>query len=134
MEMNPKDRSTILAMAIISIIIFLPITIDPINILNLDQKVILIVTISPILLLLLSYQRQRILKKKEPKNKMEISLKDRLTILAMAFIGMIILLLIAYDPLNILDTSLKWILGLIVAVANVPLLWYQVKRIKSKTK
>jgi Mn2+/Fe2+ NRAMP family transporter len=65
---------------------------------------------------------------------MEMSPKDRLTILAMAIIGMIILLLIAYDPLNILDTSQKWILGLIVAVANVPLLWYQVNRIKNKTK
>jgi len=63
---------------------------------------------------------------------MEMSIKDRLSILAMSIIGMIILLLIAYDPLNILDTSQKWILGLIVAVANVPLLLYQVKRIKNK--
>jgi len=52
----------------------------------------------------------------------------------MAVIGMIIFLLIAYDPLDILDTSQKWILGLIVAIANVPLLLYQVKRIKNKTK
>ena len=65
---------------------------------------------------------------------MEMSIKDRLIILAMSIIGMIILLLIAYDPLGILDTSQKWILGLIVAVANVPLLLYQVKRIKNKTK
>jgi len=65
---------------------------------------------------------------------MEMSPKDRLIILAMAVIGMIIFLLIAYDPLDILDTSQKWILGLIVAIANVPLLLYQVKRIKNKTK
>lgn len=65
---------------------------------------------------------------------MEMSVKDRLTILAMAVVGMIMFLLIAYDPLGILDTSQKWILGLIVAVANVPLLLYQVKRIKNKTK
>jgi hypothetical protein len=65
---------------------------------------------------------------------MEMSVEDRLVILAMAVIGMIIFLLIAYDPLNILDTSQKWILALIVAVANVPLLLYQVKRIKNKTK
>jgi len=65
---------------------------------------------------------------------MEMSIEDRLIILAMSVIGMIIFLLIAYDPLGILDTSQKWILGLIVAVANVPLLLYQVKRIKSKTK
>jgi len=72
--------------------------------------------------------------KRRKKIKMEMSPKDRLSILAMAIIGMIIFLLIAYDPLNILDTSQKWILGLIVAVANVPLLWYQVKRIKNRTK
>jgi len=65
---------------------------------------------------------------------MEMSIEDRLIILAMSIIGMIIILLIAYDPLGILDTSQKWILGLIVAVANVPLLLYQVKRIKNKTK
>jgi hypothetical protein len=65
---------------------------------------------------------------------MEISVKDRLIILAMAVTGMIILLLIAYDQLNILDTTQKWILAVIVAVANVPLLLYQVNRIKNKTK
>ena len=65
---------------------------------------------------------------------MEMSVKDRLTILVMSIIGMIIILLIAYDPLNILDTSQKWIVVLIVAVANVPLLLYQVNRIKNKTK
>ena len=65
---------------------------------------------------------------------MEMSPKDRLIILAMAVIGIIIFLLIAYDPLNILDTTQKWILALVVAVANVPLLLYQVKRIKNKTK
>lgn len=65
---------------------------------------------------------------------MEMSLKDRLIILAMSVIGMIIFLLIAYDPLDILDTSQKWILGLIVAVANVPLLLYQRQRILKKMK
>ena len=65
---------------------------------------------------------------------MEISVKDRLIILAMAVTGMIILLLIAYDQLNILYTTQKWILAVIVAVANVPLLLYQVNRIKNKTK
>ena len=65
---------------------------------------------------------------------MEMSIKDRLIILTMAITGMIIFLLIAYDPLNILDTSQKWILGLIVAVANVPLLLYQRQRIMKKMK
>jgi Mn2+/Fe2+ NRAMP family transporter len=65
---------------------------------------------------------------------MEMSIKDRLIILAMSVTGMIIFLLIAYDPLNILDTSQKWILGLIVAVANVPLLLYQRQRIMKKMK
>ena len=82
---------------------------------------------------ILEYFRTMRTKGGEPK-KMEMSPKDRLTILAMSITGMIVLLLIAYDPLNILDTTQKWIVGLIVAVANVPLLWYQANRIKNKTK
>ena len=65
---------------------------------------------------------------------MEMSIEDRLIILAMSVISIIIFLLIAYDPLNILDTSQKWILALIVAVANVPLLLYQRQRILKKMK
>jgi hypothetical protein len=65
---------------------------------------------------------------------MEMSVKDRLTILAMWTIAMIILVLIFLDPLNILDSTQKIILAVIVMVANVPLLLYQVKRIKNKTK
>ena len=134
MEMSLKDRLIVVAIWAVGFTTFLLIGLDPLDILNLDQKVILVVIISAILLPLLLYHRQRIMKKKGTKTKMEISLKDSLTILAMAVIGMIILLLIAYDPLNILDTSQKWISALIVAAANVPLLLYQVKRIKSKTK
>ena len=63
MEMSTKDRLIILAMSVISIIIFLLIAYDPLDILNLDQKVILVVIISAVSLPLLLYQRQRILKK-----------------------------------------------------------------------
>ena len=65
---------------------------------------------------------------------MEMSVKARLIILTMSIIGMIVLLLIAYDPIDILDSTQKIILAVIVMVANVPLLLYQVKRIKNKTK
>ena len=65
---------------------------------------------------------------------MEMSIKDRLIILAMSVIGIIIFLLIAYDPLDILDTSQKVIIAVIVAVANVPLLLYQLQRIRKKMK
>jgi uncharacterized protein YacL len=63
---------------------------------------------------------------------MEMSKKDRLIMLAMAIIGMIIYLLIAYDPLDILDTTQKWIIFVIVTVANSLLLIYQVQRIKKR--
>jgi Mn2+/Fe2+ NRAMP family transporter len=63
MEMSTKDRLIILAMSVISIIIFLLIAYDPLDILDLSQKVILVVIISAVSLPLLSYQRQRILKK-----------------------------------------------------------------------
>jgi hypothetical protein len=65
---------------------------------------------------------------------MEMSVKDRLTILVMWAIAMIILILIFLDPIGILDSTQKIILAVIVMVANVPLLLYQVKRIKNKTK
>jgi hypothetical protein len=63
---------------------------------------------------------------------MEMSTKDRLTFLATSIIGMIIYLLIAYDPLGILDTTQKWILVLIVSVAFLPLVLYQRQRILKK--
>ena len=134
MEISQKDILTIFAMAIIGIMIFLLIAFDPLDILNLDQKVILIVIISPVLLLLLSYQRQRIIKKKETKNKMEISQKDILTIFGIWAFAMTILTLIFLDPINILDSTQKITLAAIVMVANLPILLYQVKRIKNRTK
>jgi hypothetical protein len=69
------------------------------------------------------------------ENKMEMSIKDRLIILAMSIIGIIILLLIAYDPLDILDTTQKYIIAAIYAIVIAPiLLIYQVQRIRKKMK
>jgi hypothetical protein len=65
---------------------------------------------------------------------MEMSVKDRLIILVMWTIAMIILILIFLDPLDILDSTQKIILAVIVMVANVPLLWYQRQRILKKMK
>ena len=65
---------------------------------------------------------------------MEMSVKDRLTILVMWTIAMIILILIFLDPLNILDSTQKIILAVIVMVANAPLLLYQRQRILKKMK
>jgi hypothetical protein len=68
------------------------------------------------------------------KNKMGMSVKDRLTIVAMWTVGMIILILIFLDPLNILDSAQEIILAVIVIVANTPLLLYQRQRILKKLK
>jgi len=65
---------------------------------------------------------------------MEMSVKDRLTILAMWTVGMIILILIFLDPLIILSSDQKIILAVIVMVANAPILWYQRQRILKKMK
>jgi Mn2+/Fe2+ NRAMP family transporter len=134
MEISKKDKMIIWAMGISGIIIYLLIAYDPLDILNLDQKVILVVIISPVLLLLLMYQRQRIMKKKETKNKMEISLKYILTISAMSITGMIMILLIAYDPLDILNLDQKVILVVIISAISLPLLLYQRQRIMKKMK
>ena len=68
------------------------------------------------------------------ENKMEMSKKDRLIILAMSIIGMIIYYLIGLDPLDLLDFSQKVIIGVIVSIALTILLIYQVKRIQKKMK
>ena len=49
-------------------------------------------------------------------------------------IGMITYILIAVDPLDILDTSQKVIIAVIVSVAFVPLVLYQRQRILKKMK
>jgi len=64
------------------------------------------------------------------KNQMKIGSKDRLIILAMWTIAMIILLLIFIDPLNFLDNTQKIILAVIVLIANIPVLLFQLLRIK----
>ena len=63
---------------------------------------------------------------------MKMSRKDMLIILAMWVISMIIFLLIAYDPLDILDFSQKMIIAVIVSIAFLPLLIYQRQRIIKK--
>ena len=63
-----------------------------------------------------------------------MSLKDRLTLVAMWTIGMIILILIAVDPFDMLDATQEITLAVIVLVANVPLLLYYRKRIVEKTR
>jgi len=63
---------------------------------------------------------------------MEMSKKDKLIIWAMWAIAMIIYLLIFYDPLEILDTSQKWIIFIIVTIVNSLLLIYHVKRIQKR--
>ena len=63
---------------------------------------------------------------------MKMSRKDMMIILAMWVISMIIFLLIAYDPLDILDFSQKMIIAVIVSIAFLPLLIYQRQRIIKK--
>jgi Mn2+/Fe2+ NRAMP family transporter len=65
---------------------------------------------------------------------MELSRKDRLIIVAMWAIGMVIILLIAYDPLDILDITQKVIIVVIITIVFLPLLLYQRQRIIKKTK
>jgi hypothetical protein len=72
--------------------------------------------------------------KRRCENRMGMSVKNRLTIVAMWTVGLIILILIFWDPLNILDSTQEIILAVIVMVANTPLLLYQRQRILKKMK
>ena len=63
MEMSKKDRLIILAMSIIGMIIFYLIGLDPLDLLDFSQKMIIAVIVSIPFLPLLIYQRQRIITK-----------------------------------------------------------------------
>ena len=63
MEMSIKDRIIMVTMSAIGIIIYYLIGLDPLDILDISQKMIIAVIVSVAFLLLLLYQRQRILKK-----------------------------------------------------------------------
>jgi hypothetical protein len=60
---------------------------------------------------------------------MGISRKDMLINVAMWAIGMIIILLIAYDPLDILDTTQKVIIVVIMTAVLLPLLLIRRQRL-----
>jgi hypothetical protein len=65
---------------------------------------------------------------------METSRKDVMINVAMWAIGMIIILLITYDPLGILDTTQKVIMVVIMTIILLPLLLYRRKRLLKKMK
>lgn len=68
-------------------------------------------------------------------SNMKISQRDKLILLTYPIIGIILILVIAFDPLNFFDNSLhKLIIGLIVAsIPFVPFLYHR-KKIMSKAK
>jgi hypothetical protein len=65
---------------------------------------------------------------------MGISRKDTLINVALWAIGMIIILLIAYDPLDILDTTQQMIIVVIMTAILLPLLLYRRQRLLKKMK
>jgi hypothetical protein len=65
---------------------------------------------------------------------MGISHKDMLINVTLWAIGMIIILLIAYDPLDILDITQKVIIIVIMTIVLLPLLLIRRQRLVKKTK
>ena len=63
-----------------------------------------------------------------------MSRKDMSINVAMWAIGMIIILLIAYDPLDILDITQKVIIVVIMTIVLLPLLLYRRQRLLRKMK
>ena len=70
------------------------------------------------------------------KNDVKISNRDRLILLSYPIIGTILILVIAYDPLNFFDNWLhKLIVGLIVgSIPFVPFLYHRKKIIEKAKK
>ena len=65
---------------------------------------------------------------------MGISRRDMLINVALWAIGMIIILLIAYDPLDILDLTQKVIIAVIMTIVLLPLLLIRRQRLLKKMK
>jgi Mn2+/Fe2+ NRAMP family transporter len=65
---------------------------------------------------------------------MEMSRKDMFVNVVMWASGMIIILLIAYDPLDILNTTQKVIIVVIMTILLLPLLLYRRQRLLKKMK
>ena len=65
---------------------------------------------------------------------MGISRKDMLINVVIWVIGLIIILLIAYDPLDILDTNQKVIIVVIMSIVLLPLLLIRRQRLLKKMK
>ena len=65
---------------------------------------------------------------------MGISRRDMLINVALWAIGMIIILLIAYDPLDILDLTQKVIIVVIMTIVLLPLLLIRRQRLLKKMK
>jgi hypothetical protein len=65
---------------------------------------------------------------------MEISRKDMLINVVLWAIGMIIILLIAYDPLDILDITQKAIIVVLMTIVLLPLLLYRRQRLLKNIK
>ena len=63
---------------------------------------------------------------------MGVSRKDSLINVAIWAIGMIIILLIAFDPLDILDTNQKVIIVVVMTIVFLPLLLYRRQRLLRK--
>ena len=68
------------------------------------------------------------------ENKMKNSRKDMLTNIVIWVVGLIIILLIAYDPLDILDITQKVIIVVMMSIVLLPLLLYRRKRLLKKMK
>jgi Mn2+/Fe2+ NRAMP family transporter len=69
------------------------------------------------------------------KNKREMSLRDRLIVVAIWVVGFTSFLLIGLDPLDILDLNHKKIvLAVIISVVSLLLLLYHRQRIMKKMK
>lgn len=68
-------------------------------------------------------------------SNMKISLRDKLILLTYPIIGIIVVLVFAYDPLNFFDNSFyKLIIGLIVASTPFPIFLYHARKIITKAK
>ena len=70
----------------------------------------------------------------DEKTKMGISRNDMLINVGLWVIGMAIILLIAYDPLDILDLTQKVIIVVIITIILLPLLLIRRQRLVKKLK
>ena len=135
-EISLRDKMIIFAYPVIGMILILFVAYDPLNLIdNPTHQTIIALIVATIPFIGLFYHRKKIMEKTKKPNIIEISRRDILILFLYPVIGMILLLFIGYDPLNLIDNPThQTIIAFFVPLILFVPLFYHRKKIMEKAK